>query len=70
MEVDISEKASDVSMTPECTASESAIRDGPSFVSALPDPLVSDTQFDPPPLPLFTRSGRPRREYHTTKAIS
>jgi len=57
-------------MTPECTASESAICNGPSFVSALPNPLVPDTQFDPPPpspLPLFTWSGRPRREYRLPK---
>ena len=50
-----SEKAFDVSMTPECPTLESAI-------SALPNP---DTP--PPPPPLFTRSGRPRREYRLPK---
>jgi hypothetical protein len=73
MEVDTSEeseKAPDVSMTSECTASESAMGNGPIIM--LPNPDMPDIQFDPPTLPLpsppsFTRSGRPRREYRLPK---
>ena len=65
-----SKKPPDVSMADdsECMASEESVTNGPtSIVSALPSPLpMSDTQFDPPP-PLFTQSGRPRREYRLPK---
>ena len=65
-----SKKPPDVSIADdsECMASEESVTNGPtSIVSALPSPLpMSDTQFDPPP-PLFTRSGRPRREYRLPK---
>jgi len=60
MEVDISEeskKAPNISMTPECTASESAIGNGPTCIASVllnPLPDMPDTQFDLPPPPPFT----------------